>query len=88
MPQYFTGKKASSFSRTVDPTIRGGYKEEELRMCAHCGYQWVHKPGSGKKRGVCLQCNGLTCGKPECMKECMVLEKRMDLFETGQRATF
>ena len=76
--QYFTGKRASSYDKVVDPTLPGGYIENEYRQCAHCGYHWLYKPGSGKKRGICLQCGGLTCGKMECEIKCEPLEQKFD----------
>jgi hypothetical protein len=30
---------------------------------------WKYEPGSGKTRALCLSCNGLTCGRPECAQE-------------------
>lgn len=38
----------------------------EYRQCCHCQYVWEYQPGSGTKRGYCLNCNGLQCLRPEC----------------------
>lgn len=84
MPMYFTGKRASSYVVITDPSLPGGKKEFENRQCAHCGYQWIYQPGSGKKRGICLGCNGMTCGKQACETKCLVLEKRFDMYEKGE----
>lgn len=40
--------------------------EHETHQCVHCGKHWILIPGSGKDRGYCLKCNGLTCGRKEC----------------------
>lgn len=44
--------------------------ERELRQCCHCQYTWIYEPGSGIKRGFCLKCMGLLCGRQECFNNC------------------
>lgn len=44
--------------------------------CVHCQYTWIYKPGSGKKRGWCYNCNGFICG-PKCI-ECIPYEKKLE----------
>ena len=53
--------------------------EGETRQCSHCQYTWIYKPDKfldsllpkkRKKRGICLHCMGLICGRKECMKSC------------------
>jgi hypothetical protein len=62
MPIY--GHKPSAYSIQFD---RDGNKiEKEFRQCIHCQYVWEYKPGSGERRGFCLKCYGLLCGRPEC----------------------
>lgn len=41
----------------------------ESRQCVHCTYVWEYQPGSGHKRGFCLNCHGLLCLRPECALE-------------------
>ena len=54
------GRKASGY------TVEGGKVTGETHQCAHCQYVWVAKPGSGTRRGFCIDCNSLTCGRQEC----------------------
>ncbi len=92
MPQYFTGKRPSGYVKINDPELPNGYVELETRMCAHCGFHGLYNPGNVKKyakyagknnyiNGVCLQCLGLTCMREECNKQCIVLEKRLEMEE-------
>jgi len=41
----------------------------ETRQCAHCQYVWTYQPGSGAKRGYCLNCHGLLCMRLECHEQ-------------------
>lgn len=91
MAQYFTGKKAAGYVVVNDPTITGGKIELETRMCAHCGFHGLYKPGvakiyaAGKNfiNGICYRCQGLTCMRKECNIKCEVLEKRLEKMEKG-----
>lgn len=47
------------------PTI-----ERDTLQCVHCGMHWIVKPGSGRRRGWCLRCNGPHCGGEKCW-ECV-----------------
>lgn len=38
----------------------------ETRQCVHCQFVWTYHPGSGDRRGFCLNCHGLVCMRPEC----------------------
>lgn len=58
--------------------------EGELRQCIHCQYTWSHKPGSERPYGLCLKCNGLTCGRPQC-DDCYHIEKRLEDMEALER---
>lgn len=58
------GDKPSAYGRTLD--AKGRVVEVEFRQCAHCQFSWIYKPGSGRKVGLCLYCNGLLCTK--CLK--------------------
>ncbi len=59
------------------PLIQGG---ETLR-CVHCQMHWIVQPGSGKSRGFCFNCNGVTCGKEKCEKFCVPFEKDIEIME-------
>lgn len=69
---------ASGYILTTTPQL--GNLENETRMCIHCGTHWAYKPGSGTERGLCLRCNGFTCGKKTC-DPCYPLEARVNDME-------
>lgn len=56
---------------------------EPTVSCCHCGRTWVSKPGSGRKRGWCLLCGAITCGKDECMA-CVPYEARLENIEASK----
>lgn len=58
---------------TCEPTV----------MCCHCGGSWIPKKGSGRRRGICLLCNGYTCGCPEC-DACVPMEQMLENIESGK----
>ena len=49
-------------------------------QCVHCGKHWVSIKGSGKIRGFCLNCKGVTCGAESC-DPCIPFEKKLDIKE-------
>lgn len=55
----------------------------DTRQCVHCGRHWLWLKGSGKRRGWCLNCNGITCGTKHC-DTCIPFEKKLDMYEKGQ----
>jgi hypothetical protein len=59
------GNKASSYGVTKDD--KGRLLEQEYRQCSHCQTSWIYHKGSGTQRGLCYHCNGLLCGRRECM---------------------
>lgn len=40
--------------------------EADTAMCVHCGTHWEVVAGSGRKRGYCMKCMGVTCGQHKC----------------------
>lgn len=58
--------------------------EGEVRQCKHCQYTWRHVPGSGRDYGLCLKCNGFTCGRPQC-DDCYPAEQRIEDLEAIER---
>lgn len=60
--------------------------QRDTLQCCHCQRVWVVHPGSGRRRGFCLKCNGPTCGAESC-GECVPIGKRIELFEQGLRAS-
>ena len=59
--------------------------EGETLQCVHCGMHWRVRPGSGTKRGFCLNCNGPTCGKRPCETKCVPAEKMIQEMEARGR---
>jgi hypothetical protein len=58
---------------------------QETVTCKHCSYTWVFKPGSGRRRGFCMRCNGITCGRPECNAHgCVPFEQQLENIEAGR----
>lgn len=49
----------------------------ETRQCVHCGRHWIMVKGSGRIRGYCMNCGGITCGSKECCR-CEPWEKKME----------
>jgi hypothetical protein len=39
--------------------------------CPHCGNQFVSRKGSGVHRTFCFRHNAVTCGSPQCSKDCI-----------------
>jgi hypothetical protein len=62
------GHKPAGYVQTTDAS--GKKIERELRQCCHCQYTWIYRPGSGSKRGFCLKCMGLLCGRKACFDNC------------------
>lgn len=60
--------------------------ETPTLQCVHCGRHWQVRPGSGKTRGFCSNCNGPVCG-PSCAK-CVPQEQMLDNIESGLAAHF
>lgn len=62
------GNKASGYFVRGIPGGHGETEEGETRQCVHCQDTWVYRPGSGARRGFCMKCMGILCGKPECLR--------------------
>jgi len=45
-----------------------GTPKADTLMCIHCQQHWEVMPGSGRRRGYCMNCNGPTCGKKAGLK--------------------
>lgn len=59
----------------------------DVMTCVHCQRAWVVKPGSGRVRGFCTRCNGVTCGGRACCDCIGPLERRIELYEAGKLGT-
>lgn len=88
--------RESGYFSTWDP-LSGRKVEGETRSCVHCGFMWIYNPRESfdKKltgeykpitRGKCLQCLGLVCARPECMRNgCVPLMKQIEDMEQHAR---
>ncbi len=62
--------------------IVDGVEMAHTLQCCHCGGHFVSIKGSGKTRGFCLNCMGVTCGKLEC-NSCIPFGKKLEIMEKG-----
>lgn len=56
--------------------------ERQTVQCVHCGRVWLWQPGSGRVRGFCTRCNGITCGSHAC-DVCVPLLQLVENLEAG-----
>lgn len=49
----------------------------DVLCCVHCGYMWNYQPGSMKRRGFCMACNGFVCGHRACREKGCVHRHRL-----------
>jgi hypothetical protein len=63
--------------------IADGSVVATTKQCCHCGNHFVMIKGSKKKRGWCMKCHNITCGKLECCP-CVPFEKKLELAEAGK----
>jgi hypothetical protein len=71
------------------PHDGGPVVQSDTVQCCHCGATWVFAPGSGRRRGRCGPCGGLTCG-PLCPARgsCVPMEQMLDNWEHGRPDDF
>lgn len=50
------------------PLDGGPVVTHDTVSCIHCGYNWVWQAGSGRRRGWCMKCAGIVCGRPACQQ--------------------
>lgn len=60
--------------------------QRDTIQCGHCQRHWEVKPGSGKLRGFCTNCNKPTCGTESCLP-CVAFEKWLDIVEGTRNPT-
>ena len=63
-----------------------GHQVASTQQCVHCGGHFEMIRGSGKTRGFCLRCHGVTCGHANC-DACIPMEARLDHME-GKRSRY
>ncbi len=81
--QTSTARRPMALVTISDPAT--GMQEFDTLMCIHCQYHWRVIPGSGRKRGWCVSCNGALCGKEQCMKVCAHFMKQIEAIEAKGR---
>mgnify|MGYP001581023598 CR=1 FL=1 len=68
---------AVSAYRPAGAIIVDGHQVADTMQCCHCGEHFVMVRGSGRRRGFCLKCKGVTCGKDTCCA-CRPIEQRLE----------
>ena len=63
--------------------IINGQTVADTLQCCHCQGHWIPIRGSGKRRGFCMNCGSVTCGRPSCDR-CLPWEKKLELIEKGK----
>ena len=70
---------------TSTPYDGGPAVTTDLVSCAHCAYTWAWVKGSGRMRGFCTRCNGITCGRPWCNANgCVCRMRQIENMEQGK----
>jgi hypothetical protein len=71
----------AKFERKPDGVIIVDGKEvAHTLQCCHCNAHFASVRGSGKKRGFCVRCHHVTCGKLEC-DVCIPFEEKLARME-------
>ncbi len=70
----------------IDPGSDKPLLEVSTLQCVHCGGQWIPKPGSGRVRGFCMNCNGPICGHG--CHECVPVDLYLTNLEKGREPNF
>lgn len=61
----------------------GPQRQCDVVRCCHCDRRWIWQRGSGKLRGHCMICHGITCG-PRCSRKCRPVEQMIENMEKGR----
>jgi hypothetical protein len=72
----YTSTRACGESTTKD--LQGRRVQNEWLQCVHCQFIWKLELNSNRRRGFCQCCMGPTCGKWECERKCVPMERRLD----------
>jgi hypothetical protein len=80
MSGILTGKVVGVETVTPDS---GPVVQTEVATCCHCQQIFEMVKGSGRKRGFCLKCMKLTCGRA-CCDPCLPLERMIANMEAGR----
>ncbi len=72
--------RAQAIRRPSGHIIVDGSQVADTVQCVHCGAHWVPQIGSGRRRGFCMRCNGLVCGRSDCYA-CVPAERQLEIRE-------
>tara|TARA_Y100000310_G_scaffold98201_1_gene95921 strand:- start:16490 stop:16765 length:276 start_codon:yes stop_codon:yes gene_type:complete len=73
---------AASMRRPDGHVLVDGEQVADTARCVHCGKHFVMVRGSGRRRGFCLKCSGMTCGAATCLA-CVPAERRIERREAA-----
>ncbi len=73
-------KDAVSVRNPAGAVIVDGCHVADTCQCVHCGAHFQMVRGSGRIRGFCPGCNGITCGAPKC-NPCVPFERALEIRE-------
>ena len=73
-----SNKGPAGYIVVSDPS--GKIQDGETLQCVHCGMHWIYEPGSGRERGWCGRCMGVTCGSQRCCI-CVPYEAQIEIME-------
>ena len=68
----------------IGTTFDGKIVEMDSLQCCHCNCHYHVQPGSGKRRGFCLLCMDVTCGKEACLP-CVPFERKLEAQERREK---
>lgn len=72
------GHKARKYAGEVEYVgLDGKSVVRGIKQCCHCGSHWVPQPGSGNRRGFCMNCSGDLCSD-KCAERCEPFEKKIN----------
>lgn len=77
--------KPSGYSVETGPY--GEMVVRSLFSCCHCGFTWEapsDSVGGQQAGGFCGKCVGFLCRNPDCLKECVPFERRLENEEAGK----
>jgi len=75
--------KIAGYGVAIDRETGKTVDEHETSRCVHCGGHFRIVPGSGRTRGYCFLCDGVTCGSRECLEH-YPFQKRLEDYESGK----
>jgi len=75
---------AAAARRPSGAILVDGQQVADTLQCVHCGGHFVMIRGSGRRRGFCTLCHGITCGSAGCVA-CVPTEQWLDQVERAHQ---